>query len=590
LIASADEGPLVRFGAFELNLGTGELRRAGALIRLAPQPFKVLALLARRAGQVVSREELREQLWERDTFVDFEQGLNHCIKQIRTALGDDADNPHYVETLSRRGHRFIAHIEPTGRPTASPEKPTISKVLLAVVPFDNLSPDPDQKYFSDGMTEEMIAHLGMLSPQNLGVIARTSVMKYQSSGKGITEIGKELGVDYILEGSVRRAGERVLISAQLIQVSDQTHLWAKSYERGLSDVFAIQIEVASHIADSLAMQLLARPTRPSFSTNLEALDLYLKGRYFWNRRTLEALTKAIGYFEGAIHEDPGYAHAYAGLADCYAMLGWNTMLPPADSQPKSKAAALRAIEIDDKLADAHCSRAVASMLYDWDWAHAEAEFKRSIELNPSYGVTRPWYAFELTALGRHAEAITEVQRAIRLDPFSLAINASAGMVLSLAGRHDQAVEQCLQTIEMDPKGFYQAYFVLGTAYAGKGMLAEAAGALESAVALSNRNPHMLATLGYIFARAGRTQEAYKVLDELNDRSARSYVPPYNLALVHIGLGEKEEAFAWLEKAYQDRSTWMIFLNVHPVFESLRPDPRFIALVDRMGLHFRQEQP
>ena len=569
----------VRFAAFELDLRSGELRKQGVKVSIQEQPFQVLVMLVQRAGQVVTREELRHKIWPADTFVDFEDGLNTAIRRIRMALGDSAVSPRFIETLPRRGYRFIVPVQPQSEPGPPPEK---QKVLLAVLPLNNLSADPEQEYFSDGLTEEMIAHLGMLAPRSLGVIARTSVMKYRNSGKSVAEIGDDLGVDYVLEGSVRRSGARLRISARLIQVSDQTNLWANTYDRALTDVFAVQTEVATSIAESLAVELLPAQARPPVSSGSAAYEHYLKGRYFWNKRTEEALNKGIDYFRQAIEEEPGYAQAYAGLADCYAMLAWNTMMPPGASLPQAQAAAAKALKLNDRLAEAQTSLAFCKLFHEWNWQEAERGFQRAIELNPSYGVARPWYAFELSALGRHEEAAAEVRRALRLDPFSLAISASAALVLSLAGHHDEAIQQSLKTLEMDPTGFYQTHFVLGASYEVKGMLEQAVQSLETAVALSNRNPHMLAALGHALATSGRTEEAVQLAEELKQRTRERYVPPYNIAMVYAGLNRKDDAFEWLESACQDRSIWLIFLNVHPMFNDLRSDPRFDSLVRRMG--------
>lgn len=571
----------VRFAAFEMDLRSGELRKQGVKVNLQDQPFQVLALLVQRAGDVVTREELHHKLWPADTFVDFEDGLNTTIKKIRTALGDSAESPRFIETLPRRGYRFIVPVQAAASQASAVGKPAAKKVLLAVLPLKNLSADPEQEYFSDGMTEEMIAHLGMLAPRSLGVIARTSVMKYRNTDKGIAEIGNELGVGYVLEGSVRRSGDRIRISVRLIQVSDQTHLWATGYERSLTDVFAVQTEVATNIAESLAVELLPGERPIATRASSEAHEHYLKGLYFWNKRTEEALNKGIEYFNRAIHEDPSYAQAYAGLADCYAMLGWNAMLPPDASLPQARAAAVKALKLNDRLAEAHTSLAFCNLFHEWDWQAAERGFAHAIELNPSYGVARPWYAFELSAMARHPEAVAEARRALRLDPFSLAISASAALVLSLAGYHDEAIEQCLKTLEMDPTGFYQTHFVLGASYEVKGKLDDGVRSLQSAVDLSNRNPHMLAALGHALAMSGRTQDACRIVEELKERASQRYVPPYNIAMVYAGLGQKDEAFEWLERAYADRSIWMIFLNVHPMFDELRAEPRFLSLVQRM---------
>jgi TolB-like protein/Flp pilus assembly protein TadD len=574
----------VRFGAFELDLRSGELRERGQKIHLQEQPFQVLALLVQRPDEVVSREELQKKLWPAETFGDFEDGLNKAIQKLRTALKDSAEKPKFIETLHRRGYRFIGPPQPPPAVSFRPvEEQKPAKVLLAVLPFKNLSADPEQEFFSDGMTEDLIAHLGMISPRKLGVIAGASVMKYRNSNKDVREIGQELGVEYILEGSVRRAGERVRIVAGLNQVSDQTRLWADSYEHSLTDIFAVQTEVAKRIADSLKVELLPGQNGHSAGPSAEAYEHYLKGRYFWNKRTEDDLNKGIDYFNRAIALDRGYAQAYAGVADCYAMLGWNSMLPPGIALPTAKAAAIKALELNDGLTEAHASLAFCKMFHEWDWTGAEREFKRAFDLNPSYPVARPWYAYELSALGRHEEASAEVRRALQLDPFSLAIGASAGLVLSLAGQHDEAIQQCMRTLEMDPKGFYQTHFVLGASYAAKGMIDEAVQSLQTAIVLSNRNPHMVAALGHTLAVSGRIEDARALITELRERGGHRHVPPFNIAMVYAGLGERDKAFEWLEKAYECRSLWLIFLNVHPMFESLRPDPRFKALSRRMGL-------
>ncbi|HUI43128.1 MAG TPA: tetratricopeptide repeat protein [Terriglobia bacterium] len=585
----------VRFGAFELDLRSRELRKQGSKITLQDQPFQVLALLIERAGEVVAREDLRGKLWPADTFVDFEDGLNTAVKKIRTALGDSADNPQFVETLPRRGYRFIAPVEHAATRTGRDEGGEVAAVAparaagqssissVAVLPLLNLSGDPAQEYFADGMTEALTTNLAQI--RALRVISRTSAMKYKHTSKSMPEIGRELNVEGVVEGAVSRSHDHVRVTAQLIHAPADAHLWAKTYEREIHDVLFLQSEVALAIATEVHIRL-SSTERARLSTSRsvkpEALEAYLMGRYFWSRRTEEALTRAIDYFQQAIQEDPDYAQAYAGLADCYTMLAWNSMRPPKEALPKGKAAALTALGLDEHLAEAHSSLAVTLMFHDWDWEGAEGEFKRSIELNPSYGVARPWYAFELAALGRHVEAGVECQRALRIDPLSLPILASSAFVFYLARQYDHSLDLSRRMLEMDPTGFYQAYFVLGTAYEPKGMWDQALRAFESAVAISNRNPHMLAGLGHARAASGQTAGAREVLDELRERAARQYIAPFNLAMVYAGLGLKEEALDWLERAYEDRSIWMIFVDAFPLFDRLRPEPRFQSLTRRMG--------
>ena len=574
-------GGIRQFGEFEVDLRSGELRNNGSAVKLQPQPLQILAALLDHAGEVVTREELRRRLWPEDTFVDFEHSLNTSVKKLREALGEEARTPQYIETLPRRGYRLVAPV-PASQDCPVSIHRRAGRVLLAVRPFDNLSGDPRQEYFSDGMTVELINHLGMLSPRELGVIARTSVMKYRQTDKSIAEMGSELGVDYIVEGTVRRDGERVKISSRLVQVSDQTNLWTGSYERALTDIFAVQAEVAAGIAESLAVELL--PRQPSFDPDpgSTAYEHYLKGRYFWSKGTEEAFNRAIDHFTLAIEEEPAHGRAYAGLADCHSMLGWNSMVPPQASLAKAKAAAIKGLMLNGGLVGAHSCLAFCKLFGEWDWKEAEHGFRHAIELNPSYSEVRSWYALELSALGRHAEAISEVQRALRLDPLSLSIGTRAGLILTLAGRHDEAIQRCLRTLELDPRGFHQAHYVLGIAYLTKGMLDRAESSMRSAVELSSRTPHALALLGYALAASGQSDEADALIVELGERARERYVAPYDLAMVYAGLGRKDDAFEWLEKACQDRSIWLVFLNVMPMFSALRSDARFGSLVRRLG--------
>lgn len=463
-------------------------------------------------------------------------------------------------------------------------KPPPGKVMLAVLPFENLSGDPEQEYFSDGLTEEMIAQLGRLQPQRLGVIARTSAMQYKKTDKRVDQIGRELGVDYILEGSVRRAGHRVRITAQLIQVSDQTHLWAENYERDVADVLALQSEVAGRIADSLAVELLPAQQARLASVrpiNPEAHEAYLRGRYYWNKGTEEGLKKAIGYFNQAIEKDPAYAPAYAGLAESYALFGDFEILPPKEAYPRAEAAATKALELDDTLAEAHTALGLVRLEYDRDWAAAEREFKRAIELNPSYPTAHQFYSWYLGAVLRPDECIAEGRRALELDPLSVFRNADLGITLYLVGQYDRAIEQSQKALELDPNLDY-AHWTLGLAYVQKAMYEEAIAHLEKAVTFSGDSPRYVASLGYAYAVAGRRREARKVLDKLKDLSKQRYVSPYFIATVYAGLGDTEKALEWLEKAYQDHSGWLAYVQWQPEFAPLRSDPRFRDLLRRMN--------
>lgn len=633
--AGEGEKSVLRFGVFELNLRTAELRRSGALVKLQPQPFKVLALLAQRPGDLVTREEIQQAVWGEETFVDFERGLNFCIKQIRSALGDDAETPRYVETLPRRGYRFLVPVEGLGEasppavlPPAPPReqpfepspvpsqaavrrvptwlavvglvaivalvayvtrqvlwpRPRPGKIMLVVLPFDNLSHDPDQEYFSDGLTEEMITQLGRLDPARLGVIARTSAMKYKGSDKSAARIGRELNVDYILEGSVRREGERVAISAQLIQVSDQTHLWAETYGRELAGVLDLQREVGQRIVNSLALELLpAQQAALARSTpvNPEAYQAYLKGRFYWNRRALQESVKS---FEEATAKDPNFALAYAGLADAHGLLGSTPydLLPPHQAKPKALAAARKALSLDDTLAEAHAALARDKLFYEWDWPGAEREFQRAIALNPSYSVARQWYAEYLWLTGRWDEALNQIERALERDPNSLIVTHFAlGRHYYLRRQYPEAIKVFQEWTRMDPS-FFLGHFDLGLAYVHAGRHAEAVAEFQEAVRLSEGSPLCLAGLGYAYARMERPREARRVLYQLEQLSRQRYVPALYVAGIYAGLGERDRAFEWLEKAYADRADYLMFLRLEPPFDSLRDDPRYRDLLRRMN--------
>jgi TolB-like protein/DNA-binding winged helix-turn-helix (wHTH) protein/Tfp pilus assembly protein PilF len=454
---------------------------------------------------------------------------------------------------------------------------------LAVLPFANLSAEPGQDYFADGMTEALITDLARIKA--LRVISRTSVMTYKGSKKPLPEIARELKVDAVVEGSVLRSGERVRITAQLIHAATDRHLWSESYERDLSDILALQSEVARAIVGEIRTKLTpqeqarlatARSVRP------EAYQAYLKGRYFWNKRTEEGFNKGIEYFNQAIAIDPNYALAYVGLADCYNMLNGYDVLPPKDSAPKAKEAATKALKIDETLAEAHASLAYAIAQFDWDWSEAEREFKRAIELNPNYAQAHHWYALYLAMRGQSDEAMIEMRRAQELDPLSLIINANVGWLSYFARRDDQAIEQLQKTLEMDPT-FSSAHVKLAWAYEQKEMPLQAIAEFQKVLSQSPDDPALRALLSHAYAVAGRRREAMRIMTELKRQSQRRYVSPYLIALIHAGLGEKDQAFAWLERAHETRCGWVGWLRVDPKLDPLRSDPRFTDRLRRLGL-------
>jgi TolB-like protein/Tfp pilus assembly protein PilF len=453
---------------------------------------------------------------------------------------------------------------------------------IAVLPFENLSRDPDNAYFTEGVQEEILTRLAKIA--DLKVIARTSTQRYKSAPEDISQIGKQLGVAHVLEGSVQRVAEKVRVSVQLINASDEAHLWAETYDRKLTDIFAVESEIAKNIADTLRVKLsdpeqhaiAARPTE-----NTEAYQLYLRGRYFWNKRTGADLRRSIDYFNQAIEKDPNYALAYAGLADAYGLLSGYGAASPKDSLPQAKAAAKKALELDDTLAEAHASLGQTLFAYDFNFAEANREFRRAIELNPNYATAHQWYGQGgLAPLGQFDDAIAEMKRALGLDPLSVIINADLGSVLCTARRYDAAIEQLRKTLEMDPR-FYYAHWNLGVALEVKGLVEQAIAEYEKAIALDD-DPLSRGLLGHLYAKTGRKDKALQIQERLREVSKQRYVTPYIFAIIHLGLGEKDQAIDFLEKTYDDRDGYnLAFIKVDPFFDPLRGDPRFEALVQKI---------
>ncbi|HKZ53061.1 MAG TPA: tetratricopeptide repeat protein, partial [Candidatus Acidoferrales bacterium] len=453
---------------------------------------------------------------------------------------------------------------------------------LAVLPLENLSGDPEQEYFVDGMHEELIATLGKIGA--LKVISRTSVMQYKQQRKPLPEIARELGVDAVIEGSVRRAGDQVRITVQLVDARADKHLWAESYQRQLRDVLALQSEVAQAIANEIKVNLTpteqalvarARPVDP------EAHEAYLKGRYYWNKRSPEGLKKGLEYFQEAIEKDPAYPVAYVGLADTYEMLTLYGVVPPTEAYPRAKAALAKALELDDTLGEAHAS--LASLNWDdWDWRGAEREYRRALEVNPNYPTAHHYYAVYLSASGRYEEAIKEIRRARELDPLSPIIRGAEVMILFFARKHDEAIRESHKALEIDRNfGWFHGW--RGAAYLEQGMFDSALADFEQHAAVSATSD-VLARLGYAYGRVGRRADALKIMRELEQRSKREYVSSFDIALVYIGLGDRTEALAWLERAYQNKEgvMWLTGLKVNPWFDGLRDDPRFQDLLRRMN--------
>ena len=640
---SAQSAARLRFGDFEVDLHTGDLRKHGHRIRLQEKPFQILSLLLERAGEVVTRDELRQRLWPADTFVDFDANLNTSLNRLRQALGDTANEQNFIRTVPRQGYRFIATItkieEGTDLPDPRPEaavagiaeapapRPRVwlesfappglrfilaAGILLAlavsgvayfrwagrsaeagrnprrgtilVMPFEDLSGDRSQDYVSDGLTDEMITRLGEISPKHLNVIARSTAMQYKGAHKTIEQVAREQHVDYILEGTFRRQGDRVRITAHLFNARDQGSLWTEDYERNASDLFAIQREVAGRIAQSLSLELLAPAAHDAAAikpVNAEAYDAYLKGLFELNKRTPEDLQKSITYFDLASQKDPQFAPAYAALAYSYSTAAGWTYLSPTEAFPKAKAAAQKSLGLDDSLADAHLAFAEVLHSYGWEWSGAEKEYLRGLELNPSSAVGHKLYAEYLTHAGRNQEALAEIRKAQQLDPASLITNSFVCFVYMHAHEYDNAIKECKKDLELDPR-FVPAHAWLGNSYLFTGRHEEAAAEFKKALELSGNANYFLTALALTYGLGGQKEEARKILGELKLRAGQTYVSPFGLADVYIGLGDKEQALAMLAQAVREHSADLMFLPETPEFEVLRSDPRFKAMVVSIG--------
>lgn len=461
---------------------------------------------------------------------------------------------------------------------------TKERIVVAVLPFENLSGDREQEYFSDGLTEEIIGRMGSLDP-HLAVIARASAMRYKKTNLAVGQIGRELGADYLLQGSVRRDGESVHVSAELVQVHDQTHIWAQSYQRDFRNLAALQADLTQAVAAEIRIKLEATQRNRLamvHSVTPEAHEAYLKGLYFWNKYTEEGMREAIEYFQKAITLDPEYADAYAGLGSCYGILGNFSLIPPNESFPRNKVAALKAIEIDPTVSEAHTQLGYASMFYDRDWARAGKEFRRALELNPNDSNAHRGLAQFFLSHARFDDALAEIERARELDPVSLGINSDRGWYLHFARRPDEAIAQLRKTLELDAS-FPVAHFMLGNAYELKGEFDQAISEYQKSITGSGSLTGRIASLGHAYAMAGRKNEAREILSRLKELSGHGYVSPYHTALVYVALGEQDKAFSWLEKSYDDHFWMMAFLKVDPRLDPLRSDPRFSSLLRRIGL-------
>ena len=573
---------LLRFGPFEVDLKAGEIRRHGRRLRIQEKPFQVLQAFLERPGDVISREELRERLWRADTFVDFDNGLNNAVRKVRSALSDSAADPRYVETVGRRGYRFIARIDSAaGDPPLAPATgwapaagfPSVSS--LAVLPLVNISNDRDQEYFSDGMTDALIGQIAAI--RALRVVSGQSTIRYKGSRASVSRIARELRVDALVQGTVLRAGDRVRITVQLVHGANDSYLWSGQWERSLTDVLVLQGEIARTVARELRAALtpyeLGRFDRMG-PIDPAAYDAYLRGRFFWNQRTRESLLHSIDYYQRAIAIAPTFASAHAAVAQSWGPLGYLGFVGPDRATPAMRAAAARALEIDPDLVEGLTALGACAAFHEWQWAAGEQYFERAIAINPNYSTAFLWHGLLLENTGRQTENVAARQRALELDPLNLRAWAALGYALFLAGRWDEAVARLRGTLELDPNWFF-ARRDLALIDVARGRLGDA---IEVFRAIDERG-----SLGHALARAARTAEAREVLASLERRARDEYVSPYQMALVHIGLGEQESALCRLERAFEMRSIDLGGMKADPRFAPLAAEPRFIALLGELNL-------
>jgi TolB-like protein/DNA-binding winged helix-turn-helix (wHTH) protein/Flp pilus assembly protein TadD len=629
---SEQRAKTVRFGVFQLDLASGELYKHGIRLKLQDQPIQVLTVLLERPGQVVSREELRQRLWGDDTFVDFDHSLNISINKLRDALGDSASTPRFIETLPRKGYRFIApavvEVEAqalikqehsteasAGSPPGGPKKrpmalitslaaailvsglivwmrtwpsatpPGSGKMLLAVLPFENLTGDQNEDFFVAGLHEEMITQLGRVHPSRLGVIARNSVTQYAGQHTPVTQIAHDLHVSYVVDGAVRSAGDRFRISAQLIQTSDQTQLWAETYDVGMKDILKLQEDVARRVADSLALEFLPEAQRELVAThtqNVEAYEAYLRGRYLWSFETRSAIDQAIAEFQKAIRLDPNYAPAYAGLADAYLVLGGYGFVPPEQAFPAGKEAAAKALELAPNLSDAYSSLGFSAFYYDWNWPEAERMLRKAIELEPNNQLAHEFYGSFLHIMGRLDEAEVQCRIAMELGPMSAWIHDDKGWLLLTRGRPQEAAEEFRKAIEFNSR-FPAAHLSLAVAYSRLKEFDRALAEVHTAEELGGDPTRVMEVLGSTQALSGDVAAAKATVQRLISGKFQGRVSPYSVALIYTALGRKPDALDWLEKGYREKESWLPWIGVLREWDSLRSEPRFAELLRKLKL-------
>ncbi len=577
-MSQPDSHSRFRFREFELDISAYELRRGGQPVHLERHPMDLLILLVERRRQLVSRADIAKRLWDSSVFVDVEMGVNTAIRKLRKALRDSRESPAFVETISGKGYRFIAPVD-----AVLPERHQETIKSVAVLPFTNDCADPDAEYLSDGITETLINNLSQV--WNLRVVARSTVFRYKGKEADPQKAGSDLHVRAVVSGRLLQRGSTLIVRAELMDVATGAQLWGGQYNRQAEDVFLLQGDLSREISEKLQLQLTGdqkqRLTK-RYTEDAEAYRLYLKGRYHWNKRSADGFQKAVEYFRQALDKDPAYSLAYAGLADTYAYLPFFHVVPPREAMPKAKTAAAKAVEIDGHLAEPHVSLGYVSFTYDGDWSAAGKHFEQALALNPAYTGAHTFYAFYLSSLGRSEEALAVAKRAVDRDPASPAVSHSLAVQLYLARQFDQAIEQAHNTLEMDAR-FAISYQVLGEVYLSKGMYREALLALEQFSALSRSSATSRALLAYSHARLGEHSAALRIIEELTAASKHSLVPALLFALIYAALDDQDQAFSWLEKAYEERFYRLAYLKVDALWDRLRSDSRFADLLRRVGI-------
>lgn len=571
-----------RFGVFEMDLQDRELRKRGVRLKLETKPLQILELMLERPGEIISRKQIQERLWS-DTFVLFDYSVNTAVNKLRLALGDSAESPRFIETVARRGYRFIASVERMSA-TAAPSSAISANATMssiAILPFQNSGEDQDLEYLSDGLSEALIRRVSQIP--GVRVIAWSAVLRYKGRDIDPQAAGRDLRVRSVLVGRVVAGPDSVSMSAELVDADSGWRLWGEEYRRGRGEVHTISDEIARQIAVKVRP-----PTRPEegkhwpkhYTENSDAFSDYLKGRYHWHKLSADGLKKSVLYFELAIEKDPNFALAHSALADAYVLFAFG-LLPPREALERAREAAQRALKIDDRLADAHASRATITKLYDWNWPRAEREYRRSLELDPNNAIARRGYGALLAALGRPEEALLQVRKAQELDPTSLVIGVEAVWNLYMAREYALAVQQAMSVGEMDPD-FPAMGHALGLALEQLGKCDEAIACFKKVSEQTEAHQATIASLAHAYARCGRTKDAEAIVDELTGDATKRYVAPYLFAVIHAGLGEREKSLAWLERGFDLHDVWMVWLNRDPRFDLLRVEPRFGELLRRMN--------